>query len=129
MGLGKMNRITLQLIAQGQITGTAGNVDVTGNHARLPCKAVLEDADVTAYALSAAATAIIKAYAGTTVAGTEVASGTIVTATPRADMTIVAAQKNVRWPKNQEFCLGENTTNLTTIDGLSVTLTFREWDA
>lgn len=127
--LGHMNRIVVLLNAQGQIATTGAEVDVVGNHFRLPCKAVLVDVDIVAQALAAGTTAVIKVYAGTSKSGTEIASGTITTATPRVNATQVAAQKNKKWGVDQEFCLSENGTNAKTIDGLSVALTFREYAA
>jgi hypothetical protein len=128
MALGYMNRICFQLMNQDQITGTGAEADVTGNHIRLPCKCKLVDVDISADVLTAGSTAVIKTYAGTTKSGTEVSSGSITTATPRVNSTAVAAQKDVMWAKDQEFCISENTTNAKNIDGLCVVLTFRTYE-
>lgn len=129
MALGNKNRIVFCLTAQAVVAGTGSEVDVVGNHIRLPCKAKLVDVDVVAISCEATSTQVIKVYNGTSISATEVATATITTATPRANGTLTAAYKDKIYAKDSEFCLGENGTNAKDTAGLGVTLTFREMEA
>ncbi|MFO7902310.1 MAG: hypothetical protein R6U98_06610 [Pirellulaceae bacterium] len=131
MALGHMNRIVLQLHTQGQITGDGNERDIANHHVFLPCKARLAKAQV--YGVVAGTgtpTSDIEVYAGgDKSAGTAVfsAAAQITSSTDNVQGTL--ANPGKLWPADQEFCLSEKTTSGKTLDGLTVILTFREYEA
>ena len=127
-GYGKFNKLVFQMNAQAQVTGGAAEADVVGNHIVLPCKAKIVDVRAVVDAIAAGTTAVLKMYQGADKSGTAVLSTaglTLTTAAPKSGKATLANPDKI-WAAGTEFCFAENTTNLKTMDGLSMIVTVRE---
>lgn len=126
INLSKMNRHCLQL-DQGyaQITGDTNENDISARHVFARTKALIES--VHAYGVVAAGgSTVIRLYAGSTKAGTLVASGTLTDSITNVEFTL--EDPTAVWDKDQEFCLSEEGT-AHTLDWLDVSVAFRENEA
>lgn len=118
----------LQMIAQGQITGSGAGTeaDVNGNHIVLDRDAELLGVRASCLGGAGLVQANVEVYLGTTKAGTQVLSAPMDlsgASQNKAEGTLAAS--GVIYPAGSEFCVSEDST-ATTIDQLQVTMMFRD---
>lgn len=126
--LGKFNTFVLKLGTETQFNGDASENDIAGMHTLTPFKCKLIKVKAVADTIVADKTATIQVYAGSSKSGTAVLSSGIAltSASTKGSGTIAAPDK--MYAEDQEFCLSENSTAGSNVVGLSVELTFRQYE-
>ena len=124
MGMGKYNRITLQIIAAADITGDASENAIDANTVVLPCKAELVDCRVSCRTMAASKTALISIYENSVQRVDDV---TLTSTALYAKGTLTAAYAGKVYDANSVFSAKEECTASSNVENLQVTLTFRAY--
>lgn len=127
-GYDGLHKYALQMKADTQISTTAAEVDVPGNHAILPCESILLGLSCSALGGAALASMDILVYHGTTKAGVVVNAAMDLSGASqnKAQADPVAGYVDKILPKGAEFCVSEEGTTGKTLDQLQVTLWLRD---